>query len=363
VRAFTLTLGALLAAVVAVNLVGAWSAARDEARVQAVPAALQPGEVVLGYRNVDERRFQRGRLGVIPRPRVVSFGSSRVMQLTGALVGVEPPATFYNLGMSGATVEDYVGLWEILRRQDKIPEMVIFSIDPWVFNADVEQVRWRSLSREIDAFAARREQWAPVELALSGWSRGKELVSYEVLRDSTRRLRRALRGRSAARADAREALVVPEQAVADRQALRADGSLIYDGAFQRRSPLEVQEDAVRWAATNGPGLARLRWNAERLRLLAALWRDMRSARRPRRRLLAALSSGRVAGDRGRRAATRGAGPGASGDRRAGGEAGHPLQRLRGSGEHPCAGDEFFDGQHARPSCLQKLLRLLPTGER
>jgi hypothetical protein len=363
VRAFTLTLGALLAAVVAVNLMGAWSAARDEARVQAVPAALQPGEVVLGYRNVDERRFQRGRLGVIPRPRVVSFGSSRVMQLTGALVGVEPPATFYNLGMSGATVEDYVGLWEILRRQDKIPEMIIFSIDPWVFNADVEQVRWRSLSREIDAFAARREQWAPVELALSGWSRGKELVSYEVLRDSTRRLRRALRGRSAARADAREALVVPEQAVADRQALRADGSLIYDGAFQRRSPFEVQEDAVRWVATNGPGLARLRWNAERLRLLAALWRDMR-ARGVRVvaylppyhpaawRVIEGDARQREALDQVRAAI---AGLAARLD--------IPFRDFADPASIPCAADEFFDGQHARPSCLQKLLRLLPTGER
>jgi hypothetical protein len=119
-----LTLGALLAVVVALNAAGGWSAAREEARMQAVPAALGPGQAVLGYRNVDERRFQRARLGVITRPQVVVFGSSRVMQIVGALVGVGPTA-FYNLGMSGATVEDYVGLWEVLRRQDKIPERAI----------------------------------------------------------------------------------------------------------------------------------------------------------------------------------------------------------------------------------------------
>ena len=360
-RAFTLTLGALLAAVVAVNLVGAWSSAREEAALQAVPGALRPGEVVLGYRNVDERRFQRGRLGVIPRPRVVAFGSSRVMQLTGALVGVEPTA-FYNLGMSGATVEDYIGLWEILRRQGKIPERAIFSIDPWIFNADVEQVRWRALSREIDAFAEGRGRWAAVDVALAGWSRAKELVSYEVLRDSTRRLRRALRGRPAAKAGAGDAPIVPEQAVADRQALRADGSLIYDGAFQRRGPLEVQEDAVHWAATNGPNLVRFRFNPERLRLLEALWQDLRArgvqivayippyhpaawrvmAAEPRqhdaldemRATIAALAARMKV----------------------------PFRDFADPAAIPCTAGEFFDGVHPRPPCLEKLLRRLSSGD-
>jgi hypothetical protein len=362
VRVFALILGVLLAAVVAVNLVGAWSSAREEAALQAVPGALRPGEVVLGYRNVDERRFQRGRLGVIPRPRVVAFGSSRVMQLTGALAGVEPTA-FYNLGMSGATVEDYIGLWEILRRQGKIPERAIFSIDPWIFNADVEQVRWRALSREIDAFAEGRGRWAAVDVALAGWSRAKELVSYEVLRDSTRRLRRALRGRPAAKAGAGDAPIVPEQAVADRQALRADGSLIYDGAFQRRSPLEVQEDTVRWAATNGPGLARLRWNGERLRLLETLWRDLRARGV---RIVAYLPPYHPAawraidGDARQREAldqVRAAIAGLAA------KLDIPFRDFADPASIPCAADEFFDGQHARPSCLQKLLRRLPTGER
>jgi len=30
---------------------------------------------------------------------------------------------------------------------------------------------------------------------------------------------------------------------------------------------------------------------------------------------------------------------------------------------PCAADEFFDGQHARPSCLRKLLDRLPATAR
>ena len=361
-RVFALTLGALLVVVVAVNALGAWTAARDEARLQAVPAALRPGEVALGYRNVDERRFQRGRLGAIARPRVVSFGSSRVMQLTGALAGVEP-ASFYNLGMSGATVEDYVGLWEILRRQDKVPERAIFSLDPWIFNRDVDQVRWRTLSREVDAFHAGRRRWDGMDVALAGWSRAKELISYEVLRDSLRRLRRLFRGRPTGRHATPETLIVPEWAVADRQALRSDGSLIYDGPFQRRRPSEVQEDAVRWAATDGPGLARFRWNAERLRLLETLWRDMR-ARGVRItaflppyhpaawRVIEADPRQREALDQVRRALAELAA-----------RLDVSFRDFADPASVPCAADEFFDGQHARPSCLRTLLQRLPAAAR
>jgi hypothetical protein len=361
VRVFGLTLGALLAVVVAVNALGAWTAARDEARLQAVPTALRLGEAALGYRNVDERRFQRGRLATIAPPQVVAFGSSRVMQMTGALVGVEP-AAFYNLGMSGATVEDYVGLWEILRRQDQIPARAIFSLDPWIFNADVDQVRWRTLTREVDAFLARRGRWPATDVALAGWSRAKELVSYEVLRDSVRRLRRLLRSRPA-RTAAPDTVIVAESAVGDRQALRADGSLIYEGAFQRRSALEVQEDAVRWAADDGPGLARFHWNAERLHLLAALWRDMRARGV---RINAFLPPYHPATWRVIEADAR--------QRESLAQVRRALAELAARldvsfsdfsdpASVPCAADQFFDGQHARPSCLRTLLDRLPAAAR
>jgi hypothetical protein len=305
VRIFTITLGTLLALVVTINALATWSRWRDEARIQAVPAALRPGEVVLEYRNVDERRFQRARVSVIAQPRVIAFGSSRVMQATGAMVGVKPQE-FYNPGMSGGTVEDYIGLWELLRRQAKIPELALFSIDPWILNAEWQEVRWLVLSAEVEAFSAPRGgRWVPV--AVASWNQAKELVSYQVLRDSARRLRRAVRGRPAATAGS---VIVPEQDVDDRLALRADGSLTYDGSFQRRSPLEIEDEAVRWAATNGAGLVRFRSNPEHVRLLEALWSDMRARGvRPDRRVYPPIPSGRLARDRGECPPKAGAGSG------------------------------------------------------
>ncbi len=357
-RVFTVTLGTLLALVVSLNAAATWSRWRDDASIQSVPAALRAGEAVLDYRNVDERRFQRTRVSVIARPRVVAFGSSRVMQATGAMVGVEPQA-FYNLGMSGGTLEDHVALWELLRRQAKIPELAIFSIDPWVFNAEFQEVRWLSLSAEVEAFSARGGgRW--VEVAVASWNQAKELVSYQVLRDSARRLRRAVRNRPAAMAGT---VIVPEAAVGDRQALRADGSLIYDGTFQRRDLLEIHDEAVRWAATGGAGLARFRSNPEHVRLLEALWRDLRArgvrivAYTPPYhpaawRVLESDARQRQALDQVRAilvglAARTGAG----------------FSDFADPAAVPCGAEEFFDPQHPRPACLQRLLRRLQADSR
>src|SRR4030095_31927 len=105
-RPFTITVALLLGLAVAVNALAAWDRGRHEARLRAASASFRTGQAVLGYRNMDERRFQRARLESIPTPRVVTFGSSRVMEISTALAGVAPGA-FYNAGMSAATVEDF----------------------------------------------------------------------------------------------------------------------------------------------------------------------------------------------------------------------------------------------------------------
>src|SRR4029450_11939230 len=109
---FAVPVALLLGLAVAVNGFAAWDRGRHEARLRAESAGFHAGQVVLGYRNMDERRFQRARLEAIPAPRIVAFGSSRVMEISTMLAGV-PPGAFYNAGMSGATGEDFHALWVV----------------------------------------------------------------------------------------------------------------------------------------------------------------------------------------------------------------------------------------------------------
>ena len=92
-RAFLATLAVLLGAVIGVNALATWIRSVDDARLRTASGALVPGQVLVGYRYVNERNFQAQRLRTIPRPRVVAFGSSRVMQLDAALLGLGPSST------------------------------------------------------------------------------------------------------------------------------------------------------------------------------------------------------------------------------------------------------------------------------
>ena len=112
-RPFLATLVLLLTAVVGINALATWMRSVDDARLRTASGAFVPGQVLIGYRYVNERVFQAQRLGAIPRPRVVAFGSSRVMQLDTALLGLAP-GEFYNTALSSGTVEDFIGLWATL---------------------------------------------------------------------------------------------------------------------------------------------------------------------------------------------------------------------------------------------------------
>src|SRR6266498_1760182 len=98
-RAFAVTVTVLLVFVLAVNGVAAVNRQRQELRMRNAAAAFRPGLAIRFEGQVDERRFQEARLHVIPRPRLVAFGSSRVRDVSSALVGAGP-GEFYNLGMS-----------------------------------------------------------------------------------------------------------------------------------------------------------------------------------------------------------------------------------------------------------------------
>jgi hypothetical protein len=238
-------------------------------------------------RELDDRRLQRVRLQVIPRPAVVSFGSSRVMPLTGAALGLTP-GEFYNTAVSGASVEDPIAFWQLLKRGGRVPDIAIFSIDHWTLGRAPEEVRWLALADLVREFldgAGRAPGWggAPLQTLTFEWARFKELFSYTVLKASVIDLDRAVRGRNRRGAEVLESLrrdVVPEDLVDGRRAIRADGSLIYESSFAGQSSEQVRREAVREAMRfvlgGGRGQADFQMDRERLARLELLWRDMRA---------------------------------------------------------------------------------------
>src|SRR5262245_66457246 len=93
-----------------------------------------PGLAMVFSGYVDERRLQKARIATIPRPRVVAFGSSRIRELSSAALDASP-GTFYNAGMSAASVEDYIAVRELLRATRKIPDPAVFPLAHGPFTA------------------------------------------------------------------------------------------------------------------------------------------------------------------------------------------------------------------------------------
>lgn len=361
-RAFAATVALLLGLVLGVNGLAAWDRHQQEARLRAAASRFQPGQALLGYRDVDERRFQSARLAAIPRPRIIAFGSSRVMAVSHVLVDAAPGA-FYNAGMSAATVEDFIALWSLLERQGKRPETVLFSLDAWIFNRSLDEVRWLTWADEVSAFLARAEMGralgGPVPVLLLAWYRGKELLSYTVLKASLSDLRRRAGGRrrpGAEVAQALEAALVPESELGDRRGLRADGSLVYEGAYRRLSPERTREEAVRYVTAARTGLETFQWNGERASRLELLWQEMRAAGvrvivwmppyHPETwRLLQADPHRAAAHAEARRfleaAASR---------------TGVGFRDLSDPASVGCGAADFYDAIHARPDCLRRVLR-------
>ncbi|HVH43329.1 MAG TPA: hypothetical protein VM925_13335 [Labilithrix sp.] len=127
-------------AVVAVCVLTADPAHRWTRRIRVNALPREPGQVMVHPPDIDERELKlhllRGR-----SPQIVLLGSSRVMSVTAGMFGASK-GTVLNLGVSGASAEDYVAFWQALKESGELPQKVVVYVDPWVFNKNRDQSRW-----------------------------------------------------------------------------------------------------------------------------------------------------------------------------------------------------------------------------
>lgn len=365
-RTFLVTVALFLAGVVAINGLAAWETAAHERRVRAAAARFGPDQVLLGYRDRDERRFQQARLEVIAPPRLVAFGSSRVMPVSTAMVGA-PPGAFYNAGLSAGTVEDFIVLWAVLERREPRPKTALFSIDSWTFNRGHAQLHWLEWADEVNRFVdggrGRRASFgSAVDGAVYRWYQAKELLSYTVFKSSLREVNRLRVGRKPRGAEVVESLerdLVPEREAVGVRALRADGSIAYERTYLDQTESTVRDEAARYARVHRGNLGNFEWNAERAARLELLWRDMRRrgveliAYQPPYHPVVWRELNRDAATRAALAATD------SFLTTLAQSLGVRFQNFTDPASVPCTEAEFLDGSHARDSCLSRIVgRLL-----
>ncbi|MDA9574285.1 hypothetical protein N9R52_01625 [Porticoccaceae bacterium] len=142
--------------------------------------SLTDGNMIAGLENFDERLLQELIVKNLEvRNSVIAVGSSKTMLLRKRFF-LEDEINFFNHSVSGATLEDYisiVGLYELI--YDYLPSTIILGIDPWVFNKNNGQTRWKTLEKyysyQLNKMSDRWEDTS-IKLDVNKW---KQLINYD----------------------------------------------------------------------------------------------------------------------------------------------------------------------------------------
>jgi hypothetical protein len=108
---------------------------------------LVSGRMIAGLSDYDEGEFQRLIVERNMIPDTICIGSSRSMNLRrGHLEKLTFGANYFNHAVSGARIEDCMAIVGLYQARGSLPKTVIFGLDPWVFNGNIVQGRWKSLT-------------------------------------------------------------------------------------------------------------------------------------------------------------------------------------------------------------------------
>ncbi len=100
---------------------------------------------VANVSNYDERLLQKFYVESLEnKKKVLVLGSSRSMQIRSELF---KPYSFFNSSVSGCSEEDFLAIFYMFYKKGFVPDKVILGIDPWVFNENSNQTRWRVIQQ------------------------------------------------------------------------------------------------------------------------------------------------------------------------------------------------------------------------
>lgn len=105
-------------------------------------------KIVANLLNIDDRTLHKKIIETrLDKNEIIAIGSSRIMGI-GQQTFSKP---FFNHGMSGAILKDYLGIIGIYLKEKKyIPKTIIIGLDPWILNGEPNS-RWTQL-KEYSSF-------------------------------------------------------------------------------------------------------------------------------------------------------------------------------------------------------------------
>ncbi len=106
-----------------------------------IALAMLDGNPISNFEKMEEREIVKlYAQNLSEPPQAISLGSSRILQMTAQIAGTD---NFFNAGMIGAEQPDVMSSYYLFDRAEKIPEIVILGVDPWIFSSAPEATTYR----------------------------------------------------------------------------------------------------------------------------------------------------------------------------------------------------------------------------
>lgn len=327
----------------------------DGQHVAAAAKLMAEGKNVVAA-NLDERLLQRHYVGALSPgmgPDTLVLGSSRVMQIDSNML---PEGRTYNAGVSTVTLYDLLGLTELFLALPNPPVRIVIGVDPGLFDATARNERWQTLGPEIARMLRKMDRPERLAAPSSNWEALQSLISIAYLERSLERIGGNL---GELFENPAEAAPVTVELRTGRAAIRrADGSLGYDAAYRERGLAEIAAAAAAHGRKYVTGALRFdALDGGRLDLFDDYLAYVRAQSVEIIIMLAPFHPAVVSYVRAH-------------------DPTHSLERiskrmrelaarrgLRVIGDYDpqvvgCAEADFYDGTHAKPSCLERITRAL-----
>jgi len=146
--------------------------------------ALAEKKTVTGMKNLDYRQLQPLIIkNIKQKSDFIVLGSSRSLEIKKEFLLYED-ISFLNHSMPGASLEDYIaviGIYEKLHGY--IPKTIILGTDPWIFNKNNKQTRYKTLSNYYNHIIKRlpeqQNSLISEEIPINKY---KQLINYDYTR-------------------------------------------------------------------------------------------------------------------------------------------------------------------------------------
>ena len=202
---------------------------------------LVEGKNAANISNYDDRIVQKIYINNIQMPpEVLVLGSSRSLTICSQEF---PGRSLFNHSVSGASIEDFLAIYELYWERGFVPKIVIIGADPWLLNKNNAQKRWESLEEYYLSMAARLHLKSGLPANASANSsllqnKIAQLINFKYFMKSIDCLRY-------------DRHIYPTvEREADVSIKLADGSFSYDKASREQSPVQTIQAATEYAWTN-----------------------------------------------------------------------------------------------------------------